>query len=208
MIAVSQKNCKSVYIIVIIQLYIFFEKTEFYKNNNTKTYVYCHIDMSCSAVVHSVSACACFDTKKIKGIVRFTEDLEKGDVIIDISIRGLSKSSLHGFHVHTYGDMSEQCDSMCAHFNPYGKSHGGPDSTQRHVGDLGNIRSDSNGVAEYRMRDSHIKLRGTKSNIIGRGLIIHADEDDLGKGGFSDSLTTGHAGKRIACAVIGHARPL
>jgi Cu-Zn family superoxide dismutase len=51
-----------------------------------------------------------------------------------------------------------------------------------------------------------IKLRGVKSNIIGRGLIIHQDEDDCGEGGFDDSLKTGHAGKRIACAVIGYAR--
>jgi Cu-Zn family superoxide dismutase len=56
------------------------------------------------------------------------------------------------------------------------------------------------------MIDDVIKLRGSKSNIIGRGLIIHADQDDCGLGGFSDSLTTGHAGKRIACAVIGYAK--
>jgi Cu-Zn family superoxide dismutase len=152
-----------------------------------------------------IQAIAVFDTKKIKGTVRFTED--HGSVIIDIDITGLKKSGLHGLHVHTYGDMSEKCDSMCSHFNPFGKSHGGPDSKQRHAGDLGNLQSDGNGNARYQMRDSIIKLHGTKSNIIGRGLIIHADEDDLGLGGFSDSLKTGHAGKRIACAVIGYARP-
>jgi len=32
---------------------------------------------------------------------------------------------------------------------------------------------------------------------------VHADEDDLGRGGFPDSKTTGHAGARIACGVIG-----
>jgi len=32
---------------------------------------------------------------------------------------------------------------------------------------------------------------------------IHKDEDDLGQGGFPDSQTTGHAGARIACGVIG-----
>lgn len=153
-----------------------------------------------------IKSIAVFDTKKIKGTVRFTEDINKQDIVIDIDIVGL-KSGLHGFHIHTYGDMSDQCESMCAHFNPYGKSHGGPDSVVRHVGDLGNIRADSNGVAKYQMRDSAIKLRGTKCNIIGRGLIIHADEDDLGLGGFPDSAKTGHAGKRIACAVIGYARP-
>lgn len=56
------------------------------------------------------------------------------------------------------------------------------------------------------MVDKMIKLRGQKSNIIGRGLIIHADEDDCGLGDFPDSLTTGHSGKRIACAVIGYAQ--
>lgn len=153
----------------------------------------------------SIRAIAVFDSKKIKGTVVFNET-PNGEVKIDINIVGLKKSSKHGFHVHEYGDMSEQCDSMCAHFNPYNKSHGGPDSTNRHVGDLGNLITNSQGVAKYQTYDSMIKLRGTKSNIIGRGLIIHEDEDDLGLGNQPDSLTTGHAGKRVACAVIGYAR--
>ena len=39
----------------------------------------------------------------------------------------------------------------------------------------------------------------------GRSIIVHADEDDLGKGHFEDSKTTGHSGKRMACAIIGRA---
>jgi len=149
-----------------------------------------------------MKAVAVFD-KKIKGVVYFTEDANR--VIIDIHIEGLKKNSLHGFHVHECGDMTDQCESMCAHFNPHNKNHGCPGAKERHVGDLGNLKADANGVAHYRQIDDVIKLRGTKYNIIGRGLIIHADEDDCGLGD-RDSLKTGNAGKRIACAVIGYAK--
>lgn len=153
-----------------------------------------------------ISAIAVFNNKKIKGFVRFIET-STTTVTIDVDIQGLKKNSRHGFHIHQYGDMSNECNSMCAHFNPYNKNHGGPDSTERHVGDLGNLISDKTGIAKYKFTDSLIKLKGTKANIIGRGIIIHEDEDDLGLGGFPDSLTTGHAGKRIACSVIGYANP-
>lgn len=154
-----------------------------------------------------IRAIAVFDTKKIKGFVYFTENLSNNTVIIDIHIEGLKKNGLHGFHVHECGDMSEECESMCSHFNPYGKNHGCPGSKERHVGDLGNLIANQNGIAHYERIDDMIKLRGTKANIIGRGLIIHADEDDCGLGNYPDSLTTGHSGKRIACAIIGYAKP-
>jgi Copper/zinc superoxide dismutase (SODC) len=44
------------------------------------------------------------------------------------------------------------------------------------------------------------------ADLLGRTLIVHADPDDLGLGGHEDSLTTGHSGKRIACAIIGRAK--
>jgi len=152
----------------------------------------------------AIVAVAVFDSH-IKGTVRFTE--YEHEVVISVDIKGLRPNSKHGFHVHECGDLTDKCESMCAHFNPYGKNHGGPGDKERHVGDLGNLVTDKNGRAKYVQRDTMIKLRGTKCNIIGRGLIIHEDEDDLGRGGQKDSLVTGHAGKRIACAVIGYARP-
>jgi Cu-Zn family superoxide dismutase len=150
-----------------------------------------------------IQAIAVFNDK-IKGIVLFTEENNK--VRIDINLTGLKIKGKHGFHVHESGDLSDKCESMCAHFNPYKKNHGCPGMRERHVGDLGNLITDSKGNAKYSFYDDHIKLRGTKANIIGRGLIIHADEDDCGQGNFPDSLKTGHAGKRIACAVIGYSK--
>jgi Cu-Zn family superoxide dismutase len=76
----------------------------------------------------------------------------------------------------------------------------------RHVGDLGNLNTNSSGIAKYTFYDNIIKLRGSKCNIIGRGLIIHADPDDCGQGDNQDSLKTGNSGKRIACSVIGYSK--
>ena len=142
---------------------------------------------------------------KIHGSVRFSEMPDKKHIALDVNVKGLKKNALHGFHVHEYGDLSDGCNSMCAHLNPYGETHGGPDSKHRHVGDLGNLKSDRHGCANYRFYDTMIKLRGSKSNIIGRGLIIHEDEDDCGLGKNKESKITGNAGKRAACAVIGFA---
>jgi len=140
----------------------------------------------------------------ISGNVKFTEFGSK--IKIDVFLTGLKPNSLHGFHVHEAGDLTDKCTSMCAHFNPYGSTHGCPGMKQRHVGDLGNLQTNNKGEAKYTFFDNFIKLRGSKANILGRGLIIHADPDDCGQGGNPESLKTGNAGKRIACAVIGYSK--
>jgi Cu-Zn family superoxide dismutase len=152
-----------------------------------------------------MKAISVFTGTKIKGTVIFTEETS-GKVIIDIDISGLKKNGVHGFHIHEYGDLSEGCESMCGHYNPYHKNHGGQDSKERHVGDLGNLHANSEGRAQYQIIDRCIKLHGTKHSIFGRGLVIHADPDDCGKGTNAASLVNGNAGKRIACAIIGRKR--
>ena len=153
-----------------------------------------------------IIAIAVFDNDKIKGTVIFSENFKNNNIKIDVNVKGLKSNSLHGFHIHEAGDLTDKCTSMCAHFNPYGKNHGCPGQKERHVGDLGNLETDNKGTANYTFDDDVIKLRGNKCNIIGRGLIIHADPDDCGKGDNADSLKTVNSGKRIACAVIGYSK--
>ena len=58
--------------------------------------------------------------------------------------------------------------------------HGAPGDTFRHVGDLGNIQADQQGVAIIDMEDPHLSLTGI-NNILGRGVVVHAGRDDMGK---------------------------
>jgi Cu-Zn family superoxide dismutase len=152
-----------------------------------------------------ISAIAVF-SGEVNGYVKFIEDLQKDIIKIELHLAGLNMNSQHGFHVHEAGDLTDKCTSMCSHFNPYNTTHGCPGMKKRHVGDLGNINTNSKGEAKYKFSDDMIKLRGTKCNILGRGLIIHEDTDDCGNGGNAESLKTGNAGKRIACAVIGYSK--
>lgn len=86
--------------------------------------------------------------------------------------------------------------------NPFGKEHGAPSDSERHVGDLGNFKTDGQGNAKGSVSDSQIKLIGEHS-VLGRTIVVHAGTDDLGKGGHAESKKTGNAGARPACGVIG-----
>ena len=155
--------------------------------------------------MNKIIGIAVFKDKDIKGVVELQENNNK--VVININLKSNKyKNSIHGFHIHEAGDLTDNCMGACGHFNPYNKNHGGPESSERHVGDLGNIKFDNKGVCNMILDDKLVKLRGTKANVIGRSIVIHSKEDDLGLGGNEDSLKTGNAGKRLTCAVIGYSK--
>jgi Cu-Zn family superoxide dismutase len=141
---------------------------------------------------------------KCKGSVLFQE--KSNHTLITVNLKNLKKNSKHGIHIHRSGDLRNGCNSLCQHYNPYNVSHGGPNDNRnhRHVGDLGNVHTNQYGnVVNFQIKDKLIKLRG-KHSILGRSVIIHQDEDDLGNGNNAESLITGNAGKRIGCGVIGY----
>ena len=152
----------------------------------------------------------------VDGVVRF-RDTGKG-VEINYNITGMADGE-HGFHIHEYGDLTDGCQSACAHFNPFGTTHGGLNSKVRHEGDLGNIIS-RDGRAKGTLMAKTLSLNPQSSTfIVGRMIIVHEDRDDLGLGGLDkngkiidekvheESLKTGNAGKRLACGVIGFQEP-
>ncbi|XP_037094399.1 superoxide dismutase [Cu-Zn]-like [Pollicipes pollicipes] len=135
----------------------------------------------------------------VRGTISFRRS--GGTITVTGTVTGLSPGK-HGFHVHQAGSTANGCKAAKGHFNPLGKAHGAPSSAERHVGDLGNIVADANQLANINIKDSVIRFAGD-GNILGRAIVIHAGEDDLGLGGQSDSKTTGHAGARLACCIIG-----
>lgn len=140
---------------------------------------------------------------KLSGYVKFKQNSTDQPVRISGKIEKL-KPGKHGFHVHVYGNLlNSDCAKCGGHFNPYNKKHGGRRDLNSHAGDLGNIKANEDGIARFYFKTHKLSLYNNKKNIIGRSIVVHSGEDDLGKGGHKNSLTTGNSGSRVDCAVIG-----
>jgi len=144
-----------------------------------------------------IAQCELQHSDTVKGTILFMQ-APGTPTLIKGSITGLTPGA-HGFHIHEFGDMSKGCETMGGHYNPDDATHG--DLEQGHVGDLGNITAAEDGRAIFAIEAKRVDLIGDRS-VVGRGLVVHADEDDLGKGGDEESLKTGNAGDRLACGVI------
>ncbi|KDO42715.1 hypothetical protein CISIN_1g047402mg [Citrus sinensis] len=128
-----------------------------------------------------------------------SDDLIMGDggqTTVTGSFSGL-KPGLHGFHVHALGNTTNDPTLTVLDKNTVLQM-----MKNCHDCDLGNanVRDD--------VVDNQISLSGPNS-IIGRAVVVHSDPDNLGKecsspsGGHELSKTTGNAGGRVACGIIG-----
>lgn len=133
----------------------------------------------------------------VKGAISFT--LVDGLLRASGELSGLKPNSEHGFHIHEKGDCSApDGTSAGGHFNPGKSEHGSVTAAAHHGGDMPNIVADAQGNAHI---DGPVASnvnagKGDDFDIIGRGLIVHADPDDY------KTQPTGNAGARLACAVI------
>lgn len=141
----------------------------------------------------------------ISGEVSFEQENESSPVTIELKVYGAK--SVHGFHIHENGSIEDGCASAGKHYNPLNKNHGGPETEERHMGDLGNIKTKDQNSIVYSFQNDKVSLFGEYS-ILGRTCVVHALQDDLGKGSNDESLLTGNSGARLACGVVQAYNPL
>ena len=123
---------------------------------------------------------------------------QMGDKVrVTIFVQGLKPGQEHGLHIHEVGDCSSG-DGMSTkgHFNPHGKPHGNPASSNRHAGDLPALKANKAGRAKVEADLDIVTVEPGPASVVGRGLIVHADPDDY------KTQPTGNAGARLACGVI------
>ncbi|KXJ12716.1 superoxide dismutase [Cu-Zn] [Exaiptasia diaphana] len=117
---------------------------------------------------------------KVTGKVTLVQQTIGGPTQITVDLKGLTTNSVHGFHIHNSGDIiSRGCQSCGPHYRPDGTQHAAPRDQKRHIGDLGNVMSNSKGEIKTAFIDYLVSLHGNDS-VIGRSIVIHALRDDLG----------------------------
>ena len=131
-----------------------------------------------------------------RGELRFAAVGDRIEVTGTLS--GLPGNSTHGFHVHETGDCSApDATSAGGHFNPASTDHGRVGQGEHHAGDSDNITADADGNATVQgWLEGATVGDGAATDIVGKAVIVHADEDDYA------TQPTGDAGDRLACGVI------
>jgi len=114
------------------------------------------------------------------------------------AIQGLKPDAEFGFHIHEKGDCSAPDGSSAGgHFNPTQAQHGNPTSAAHHAGDMVNIRSNGEGVAQVDTTAAGTTLHGDPTtDVVGKAIVVHEGPDDYA------TQPSGNSGKRVACGVI------
>lgn len=131
----------------------------------------------------------------VTGTATFTQSGDQITILIDIQN---ATPGLHGVHIHETGDCSApDGTSAGGHWNPTDVGHGKWGSDEFHLGDLGNITVGEDGTGSFELTTDLWEIgTGSDIDVVGTGLIVHADADDF------TSQPSGNAGARIGCGVI------
>lgn len=134
------------------------------------------------------------ENKKIFGEIKIEE--LKDEIKVTTDIKGLKPDAKLGFHIHEKGVCSgPDYKSAGDHLNPDKHEHGRPESALRHLGDMGNLVTNNQGVSRQVILLPKSNENDVKQ-IIGKAILIHEKEDDL------KTSPSGNSGERIACGII------
>jgi superoxide dismutase, Cu-Zn family len=147
------------------------------------------------------------DKGRSVGVVTFTDSGKTTKV--NFLIAGLTPGK-HGVHVHGGNGCGDTKDTSSGanvkfggagpHFDPNDtKNHGGPSvgSDKGHAGDLENLVFDADGGSFQKVLTQKITLSGGALSVVGKTIIIHANEDN-----YTNTPANGGSGARVACGLI------
>ncbi len=135
--------------------------------------------------------------------------IDTGGVLVRIDTVGLTPGK-HGMHIHETGSCNALVDTTGkstafgaagGHFDPQGTTHHAGPSGVGHSGDLPNIAASDTGHARTTFFTDRLSLREGPTSILGRAIIIHANEDN-----YTDEPVNGGSGARVECGEIGPLR--
>eukprot|EP01114_Cavostelium_apophysatum_P014498 TRINITY_DN377_c0_g1_i1.p1 TRINITY_DN377_c0_g1~~TRINITY_DN377_c0_g1_i1.p1 ORF type:complete len:407 (-),score=88.86 TRINITY_DN377_c0_g1_i1:78-1298(-) len=138
------------------------------------------------------------------GWVRFDQASPDAETVVTAKISGLPSGSIHGFHIHQWGDLTNSDGTSAGpHFTgptlDAEQMHSIPGANQEsHVGDMGNLYHYEDGIAYYKYSFGKFGLWGNDNNVVGRAVVLHELKDNC-------SQPYGAAGGRWAHCVIGAA---
>lgn len=156
-------------------------------------------DIVTDTISKTITATAMIDAKSnstVSGTVTFTENA--GIVTMEAKLSGLTPGT-HAIHIHEKGDCSAADGSSAGgHWNPTEAAHGAWGHDGFHLGDIGNLEADENGIASISKETDLwcINCGDENKNIVGKAIIVHKGADDL------KSQPSGAAGDRVGCGVI------
>ena len=155
-----------------------------------------HVDVL--STVPAEQAHAMIDASSDSGVTGVAVFTQNGDEItLTVEIQGASPG-LHAVHIHANGDCSSpDGKSAGGHWNPTDVAHGKWGEGEFHLGDIGNITVGEDGTGRITLTTDLWEIgTGSDIDVVGKGIIVHADADDF------VSQPSGAAGARIGCGVI------
>ncbi|XP_051866310.1 extracellular superoxide dismutase [Cu-Zn]-like [Pristis pectinata] len=157
-------------------------------HSSAQLFAFCRMEPSSDLGAHLPS---------VRGYVLFSQTYPNGRLTAYFNLKGFPLSdsrALRAMHVHQYRVVDGNCSTTGPHYNPRNVNH------PLHPGDFNNFQVLCGKIVAFRT-NLRANLFGPES-IVGRGLVLHEKEDDLGLGGNQASLRTGNSGRRLACGTI------